>query len=290
MDDEARTEIEYDSEMDAMYDAMYDMWNDIYEDVDAILRKYNEDCHDKYDYIYHFTTGEGLIKIIEGQSLLLSEREYMNDIFEVDYTNNLIKSVMGNSSVSKDRFEYIFSTSIQQDSIHMWSYYSKDDAYCLKLNRKELKEHFFDEGDVLEYPAFYGKVIYDENIQRNILTEVKNLIDSRSYDHNEKIWIQDMFISYFRCFYKQPGHSCEMEYRFVIPEQPDKCNTFINRRNLFVPSRLVKFEKLPIEEIMLGPNCKEPELAKRSLLLFMKKHGFSNWTEENITVSKMKIR
>ena len=50
MDDETREEIEYDSEMDAMYDAMYDMWNDIYEDVDAILRKYNEDCHDKYDY------------------------------------------------------------------------------------------------------------------------------------------------------------------------------------------------------------------------------------------------
>lgn len=286
MDDEKREEIEYDS----MIDAMNDMWNDIYVDVDAILRNYNEDCHDKYDYIYHFTTGEGLIKIIEGQSLLLSEREYMNDIFEVDYTNNLIKSVMGNSSVSKDRFEYILSTSTQQDSIHMWSYYSKDDAYCLKLNRKELKEHFFNEGDVLEYPAFYGKVIYNESIQRNILAEVKNLIDSRGYDHNEKIWIQDMFISYFRCFYKQSGHSCEMEYRFVIPEQPDKCNTFINRRNLFVPSRLVEFEKLPIEEIMLGPNCKEPELAKRSLLLFMKKHGFSNWTEQNITVSKMKIR
>lgn len=286
MDDEKREEIEYDS----MIDAMNDMWNDIYEDVDAILKKYDEDCHDKYDYIYHFTTGEGLLKIITGQSLLLSEREYMNDIFEVDYTNNLIKSVMGNSSVSKDRFEYIFSTSTQQDSIHMWSYYSKDDAYCLKLNRKKLKKHFFNEGNFIEYPAFYGKVIYDESIQRNILAEVKKLIDSRGYDHNEKIWIQDMFISYFRCFYKQSGHSCEMEYRFVIPEQPDKCNTFINRRNLFVPSRLVKFEKLPIEEIMLGPNCKEPELAKRSLLLFMKKHGFSNWTEQNITVSKMKIR
>lgn len=286
MDDETREEIEYDSEMDAMYD----IWNDIYEDVDAILRKYNEDCHDKYDYLYHFTTGEGLLKIITGQSLLLSEREYMNYIFEVDYTNNLIKSVMGNSSVSKDRFEYIFSTSTQQDSIHMWSYYSKDDAYCLKLNREELKEQFFNEGDILNYPAFYGKVIYDEKTQLAILTEVKKLIDSRGYDQNDRIWIQDMLISYFRSFYKQPGHSCEMEYRFVIPEQPNKCRNFINRRNLFVPTRIVKFEKLPIEEIMLGPNCREPELAKRSLLLFMKKNGYKDWTENNITVSKMKIR
>ena len=286
MDDEAREEIEYDS----IIDDMYDLWNDIYENVDAILKKYKEDCHDKYDYVYHFTTGEGLLKIVEGKSLLLSEREYMNDIFEVDYTNNLIKSVMGNSGVSKDRFEYIFSTSTQQDSIHMWSYYSKDDAYCLKLNREKLKIQFINEGDVLNYPAFYGKVIYDENIQRNILAEVKQLIDSRGYDHNEKIWIQDMFISYFRSFYKQLGHSCEMEYRFVIPEHPDKFNSFINRRNLFVPSREVKFEQLPIEEIMLGPNCKEPELAKRSLLLFMKKNGYSDWTEKNITVSKMKIR
>lgn len=104
MDDETKEEIEYDS----MIDAMYDIWDNIYEDVDVILRKYKEDCHDKYDYVYHFTTAEGLLKIINGQSLLLSEREYMNDIFEVDYTNNLIKSVMGISSVSKDRFEYIF--------------------------------------------------------------------------------------------------------------------------------------------------------------------------------------
>ena len=59
---------------------------------------------------------------------------------------------------------------------------------------------------------------------------------------------------------------------------------------MFVPTRIVKFEKLPIEEIMLGPNCKEPELAKRSLLLFMKKKGYKDWTENNITVSRMKIR
>lgn len=172
----------------------------------------------------------------------------------------------------------------------MWFYYSKDDAYCLKLNREKLKEQFINEGDILNYPAFYGKVIYDEKIQHDILTEVKDLIDSRGYDHNEKIWIQDMLISYFRCFYKQSGHSCEMEYRFVIPERPDKCSNFINRRNLFVPTRIVEFEKLPIEEIMLGPNCKEPELATRSLLLFMKKNGYKDWTEKNITVSKMKIR
>lgn len=291
MDDEAREEIEYDSMMDTMYDAMYDLWNDIYEDVDAILRKYKEDCHDdKYDYVYHFTTGDGLEKIITGQSLLLSEREYMNDIFEVDYTNNLIKSIMGNSSISKDRFEYVLSTSTQQDSIHMWSYYSKGDAYCLKLNRDKLKEQFYNEGDILKYPAFYGKVIYNENKQRSILAEVKKLIDSRNYEPNDRIWIQDMFISYFRSFFKQSGHSCEKEYRFVLPEQPEICKIFINRRNLFVPCRIVKFEKLPIEEIMLGPNCKEPELARRSLLLFMKKNGYVDWTEQNITVSKMKIR
>ncbi|UKI54950.1 MAG: hypothetical protein L6V90_09950 [Treponema succinifaciens] len=232
MDDETREEIEYDSEMDAMYD----IWNDIYEDVDAILRKYNEDCHDKYDYLYHFTTGEGLLKIITGQSLLLSEREYMNDIFEVDYTNNLIKSVMGNSSVSKDRFEYIFSTSTQQDSIHMWSYYSKDDAYCLKLNREELKEQFFNEGDILNYPAFYGKVIYDEKTQLAILTEVKKLIDSRGYDQNDRIWIQDMLISFLDLFINSQDTHVKWNIDLLYP------NNLINVGKFYKSQKICLFQ------------------------------------------------
>ena len=77
--------------------------------IDKILEekklKYNENS------VFHFTSGQALKNMIETRSLWLSERQYMNDVLEVDYTKDIIceylKQYEGENVVKEDINDYV---------------------------------------------------------------------------------------------------------------------------------------------------------------------------------------
>lgn len=274
-----------------------------YSKINSILEQNGE----KYENnnVYHYTTGNGLKSIIEKNQLWLSERRYMNDVLEVKYAQDLIKNYykkkysFSEKDVEelfiKDNMQYVFSTTTAKDVINMWSYYSGTDAYCICFDRSELRD-FFLEHMLEEEELFYGKVIYSRTKQRNILSKVcDDLLDAYGSDddfyekiyknsNNKRYTDPEYIYKFFYSLFKQAGHSCEKEVRFVI-DSTDEPKGFEIKKGLFVPTYKIgeKSYPLPIKEIIIGPNNHE-EIAEKSLQMFLKLNNY-----EDITISRSKL-
>jgi hypothetical protein len=259
-----------------------------FDEIRLILQKHGEDTKQKY--VYHYTTGVGLKSIIENKQLWLSERSYMNDVLEVNYTKGVIKEVLStklnysDQIIEKTFFEnemqYVFSTSLEKDSINMWSYYSGSDAYCIEFDRRELRDYFLEFVEE-EMNFFYGPVIYNKNKQKRILTEVceevvdklvlvaKDLLAETNDTTNASRYESAKYVYHF--FYslcKQQGHSCEKEFRYLISNASQ--SDFVIKKGLFIPILKIGSSdiKIPISRIIIGPNNHEV-IAEESLRLFL---------------------
>lgn len=278
-----------------------------FEKIRSILQKYGEDTKNRY--LYHYTSGSGLKSIIEENQLWLSERSYMNDILEVEYTKELIRELFKDkipfsddiieNTLLKNEMQYVFSTSLEKDSINMWSYYSGIDAYCIVFDRRKLRDYFIDLNTV-NYKLFYGQVIYDRKKQNKIMSEVCNTVISDLFqvltkgikkEDTTKIKKEYEDAKYiFQFFYslcKQQGHSCEKEFRYLV-SNVEKVD-FIIKKGLFVPIYKIgnkATKKIPINQIIIGPNNHET-IAKDSLRLFL---DANNYKKVDILPSSLRIR
>jgi hypothetical protein len=115
----------------------------------------------------------------------------------------------------------------------MWNYYVKDgnyQGYNLKFRVGDLLDCFKPISN-RRIDIFYGRVIYEENDQINILQEVINRIDTNIYETLRNPAIDEInydvvkqrfmgelleYLEDFRLFFKARSFSAEREYRFVI--------------------------------------------------------------------------
>ena len=271
--------------------------------VTDILKKNNEDITS--DFLYHYTDGKSLQNIIEHSELWLSDRNYMNDILDEEYVSGLIKSKFAGivnfkgSYIERNLFEkipqYIFSTSLEKDLIHQWSYYSSTDAYCIEFDRHKLRDYLYQFKEKKD-GFYFGPVIYSKEKAEQIITQVMDdykkllleIIDSRDFDpHRTKMknTAKDVY-QYFFSLIKQYGHYCEKEFRFVFKTNRDPC--FRTRSGLFVPYIKITKENvlLPITKIIIGPNNHE-QIALQSLKKFLEKNKYGNIVVER---SELNVR
>ena len=191
--------------------------------------------------------------------------------------------------------QYIFSTSIEKDSIHQWTYYGAQDSYCIEFDRKKLIDFFYYLNDEKDF--YYGPILYENEqtlkIADKIIKDYLSLIseknsifniDNDNFD-NESFEEFKRVYQYFYSLIKQSGHSCESEYRFLL--QKKRPPEFRVRNGLFVPYIVLKNgQKLPIKKIYIGPNCYETN-AKENLEYFLKMNNYDNVIVDK---SKMSIR
>lgn len=288
---------------------------------------------------YHYTSTEALISIISSNSLRFTHCGFLNDIEEYNYIFNLledeelkncdtydfIKRIIEEAgkdnknliylSKNKNRNFYnvnrgdyfVFSTSSNDDSLPMWSYYSKNGnyyGYSIKLDISKIASELKNEnGDFL-----YGRVIYDRKEQVQIIkakTEeiIKRLDSQLGKNDNDDMCIDEAqndlfsFIQMIRIFFKRSGFQHENEVRIALLTNPsDTLKVGYNSINgLIRPYIEYYFENhLPIKGIKMSPSI-EFESARRGLQYLLEEKGY--YTNQDIKdsneyrfISKSEIR
>ena len=174
------------------------------EMIDRFVEVYYKEVLDKFflmppgvTTIYHYTTAEALISILEGSTLYATNVKFMNDTTELEYPISLLRKTIdetvhdpnpGVNQAIKDYYnqtivprmievaerQFILSFSFDKDSLHLWNYYSRDDGYAIgfdlpglhaALHGKFLQLH---DGKGFNYETFSihnGIVIYEKEAQ-----------------------------------------------------------------------------------------------------------------------------
>jgi hypothetical protein len=263
------------------------------------------------DCVYHYTTIDALLGIIENSELWLTDRKYMNDINDEKYIEGKVKKILNPSnskyfpgSILDEDFvdcrpQYIFSTSCDYDAAHQWLNYGKESPVCIEFDRIALEtfinsftevkryegNNIFEDGS-FAFPVFYDETIVD-SLAEYLTGKYKNIFLLNMPILPEKrtelaTASADFHVLY--CCTKQAGFYAEKEYRFVVLSSREPC--FRSRGDTLTPYIKVKPEKqkLTIKSIIIGPKDKNTstEITLRKLL---DKFGYSN----NVQIKRSKL-
>jgi len=211
-----------------------------YNLADKILKesfsneKLNKPISD-YDTIYHYTDLNGLIGILESQTLFSTHINFLNDRKEFQYGLDLIESVLieSNNAVHKKMLaelnkkvenlknleKYVTCFSRNGDLLSQWrSYGNQGKGVAIGFNPIEITESF---QEILHS----SNILYDEKDQKEIIREIIKI--SIEYFNENKIFydwegcdynfmISKAIIEFLECMvigWKHPSFSEEKEFR-----------------------------------------------------------------------------
>jgi hypothetical protein len=253
------------------------------------LLKINNLPYCKPDHVYHYTTLEALIGIIENNEFWLSERNCMNDMNDENYIKNIVKEIQlsdgrkdfEGSTFDEDfidnRSQYVFSTSIEEDIAHQWLSYGKNNPVCIKFNTQELIEYFAEfageerktkTGDFYEIKQdllYDFTVLYDKLKIRNIASvlvkeyEKAYSLSLQFPNDNEKgqeYISQRLIFQFFYAIVKQKEFYAENEYRFLIfSDRAPAFRPTTNKIVQFIKIKCMSNKKIPVKSIIIGRKC-----------------------------------
>lgn len=232
-----------------------------------------EKC-DKDTILYHYTSPTGLLGILDSSEFWLTDSDFLNDSSESDYFQDIYSQAdlyIGNtrkeerfmfnagmfsyyhtSSYSSPRqtanhikeTRYILSMSLDKDNINLWSYYTKNAhsiGYSIGLKEKAFEHLFRHDSDET---LLSGKVIYDPDKQKQLLSELcndywqlytnLNHTYQREYLYNK---LEDNVVRY-SVFMKNPLFAHENEYRIAVirlGENSTQQRRFREMKGAFIP-------------------------------------------------------
>jgi hypothetical protein len=259
------------------------------------IQQIKNELQDIPETLYHYTSIESFMSILNSAEIWLTKFDYLNDPNELTYTTDLIKEVYKeNPEVANkaylenilkriiDQFEYsfIFSLCGNKDSLGMWSYYSKFNGINIHLSNNFYQEAYYSDSDNLFFAVNKGKVIYDREEQKQILLDIfKHYIrinQSQIDDETKRKDERSLGFLLSICFnlFKQKGLRNEEEYRFVFTGHNENLTKKINFRtheNMVIPFYIFPFNKEYIQGFTISPTSNDPQFLK-SLKIFLLKH------------------
>lgn len=256
--------------------------------------------------IFHYTSPEGLIGIIENKNLWFTNIYFLNDNNEIFYTYKLILKLLAELNLDIDeQFKqliknrcgymlgndyfpsenevwfrpnyYIASFSTKDDNLALWNYYTKSETTGYNIG--------FD-SFIFEYSAFIkGEVCYNTEEQNKMLKD-SIYAANEEYKTNKQAWenLWNNFIIY-SLFFKDEIYSAESEYRVIycITNNDGECEkcSFRNKNGLIIPYIKVTFEELqknfpsvkPIKSIKISP-LNNGEITKYGVSRLITAKGF----------------
>ena len=278
--------------------------------VKEFAQFYNDIKVDEYieqdtNAIYHYTSPAGFSSIIDKNQLRFTDRFYLNDKSEGIYvlklcvenidtfsflTEGFKKAFLKNCKKrihkpQRDRFfVYQCSFSIDKDSLCLWNYYTKSDGikgYNLKFDSTDISKVIeLTPNDDTKVPKLrYGKVVYNEEKQLNILKEIIKIFYEYSQQGNyqENDFISDYLVDKIMqlgVFFKMPCFSIEQEYRLAYDLYLNDDNTyamiaeeqcFYEKNGIFVPYVDLNFNKKCLVGVGVSPSL-DFEATKESIL------------------------
>jgi hypothetical protein len=238
--------------------------------------------------LFHYTTAAALINILSENKLWLSQRDFMNDVYDRTYADNILKEAFCNVSVTdgekeyyefKDRMmpefhrQYVFSLTTESDLMSQWSYYGGTDGYCLGLTF----ESFIDELRKKNLGFSSGKVIYKKENQIQIFEMLINCLKELddAIDEIDEIYYCNMqakassLIVLFHGLFKQQSNYTENEYRLIVTSSDSNLKKYRDRKGVLLPYLEIDFEDgVPIREITVGPGV-DDDIAISGLQQFL---------------------
>ena len=196
--------------------------------------------------VYHYTTPAGIKGILENEEIFFTDSDYLNDASEKQLALTIFESVLNEASeklentfadclfrgsrsfigeVCARKRYYVFSASCNPDSLSMWNYYSKGNAfegYNISFDPFALVERL----GVQKKACLFGKVIYDKNEMKQKIRAITlncNTLWNKytgAQDHGRILAFTFESLICLGIFYKMECFRSEDEYRFVIP-MPD---------------------------------------------------------------------
>ncbi|MBL4932257.1 DUF2971 domain-containing protein [Clostridium paridis] len=252
--------------------------------------------------IYHYTSIEGLKGILDNSSLRFTNGKYLNDSTEFLHGINKIKECAENIKKKQNNIEnkneidklfdekiklliekviikskntFILSTSLNNDSLMLWSNYSNYSGYSIGINFEKLRKFIFggywgvsEESERIKYSCSNGEIkdyytLDEETYNQNMMNGKYPLVDFCGVIYNEDI--QNELILYdLRVLYE------------------DICMKYYNKLDFKSNSGIYKDEKLSfiIDEIVEGI------AASFSLIIvYFKNKGFYPEEEFRITIT-----
>lgn len=275
--------------------------------------------------LYHYTTLNSLMAIIQNRTIRLTDYRFLNDVQELtfatrrlkegakqlpedDYTETIYKSIIDIEQGNMVRFRhaghseqgiileavpseiryYVLSLTHRRDDLAMWRMYAQNGC-CIKFNSKIALEYFHRFRDNHFHEGLSnivnGSVLYGDRIEDTFM--LRSWLDSKNV-----LMIHDEILRY-SLRRKDPAFSFEDEYRIGIPFEDqmlgnDATKEFILSESLLKPQLELKnfpVEKL-IEEIIISPFIAS-ELTRLGLMEFISSKGMSS---DLVKQSKIKIR
>lgn len=228
-------------------------------------KKLIDDVHEKHiSYIckeatdglfFHYTSPNGLLGIISKSSVWFSNSDYLNDISESDYFHEVSSNInmkgkpgkkaknlafrtylisMFHSNRNGDGRQtfcrekerrYIFSSSLDFDSLSLWNYYTKTAdtiGYNIGFNLEKLINslNLYSNQELL-----VGRVIYDCKTQKELLYELYNdyfdIYEKYTHSYQRQYLYESLEdnLTKYSVFMKNPAFMNENEFRVAIFEK-----------------------------------------------------------------------
>lgn len=172
---------------------------------------------------YHYTSGDGLLSILESDSLHCSHNRFLNDPTEMKYFEEVLELVFAKNPQVKHVYDVLENTSYREtalhpfdifiasfskngDSLSMWNYYAKGNGYNLEMDIDSIIELNQKAGLIIQKVD----MIYDSDLQIKELTDflLSNEIQAEKvqslYSELAKVQSSD-FEEYYECNFQLNG-------------------------------------------------------------------------------------
>jgi hypothetical protein len=280
-----------------------------------------ENKTDDLNYIFHYTSAEGLLNIIANKTLWFSDISFLNDFSEKSFIYKrildnyesfkqfynkhflqILKKIFENY-IMKETFMYknkvlpivnyyIACFSKKEDCLELWNYYTKSNnsiGYNIKFNKSILSSTLTSENNLY---SIRGNVIYDNDKQLTLIKRiledyndfyVKYIEDNKNNQKLVRVLLKNVIESceLFNLFFKDLAFLNECEYRIVLFSN-DK-SKFRIYNGLLIPYNEIQFDEHSILGIKISPN--NNNLYEKGVKRFLG----STLHDNNINVNSSKI-
>lgn len=257
------------------------------------------------DFLYHYTTPDGLIGIVESRTLWATDVFYLNDSEEFalgiqiarDYMKDLKERANSEPTVGRlewllsefkgigplrKRTVYVSSLSVKDDQLSQWRAYCRGGGFAIGFKVGRLKELATAQGFVLE------QCIYEPGEQKQLITEAVDSIAGSWLDSStpwpEQCGEGPRFETHLRLVgelsrlspkLKNQAFLEEKEYRLI--SEPSVCyvegqKKFRNQRGLVLPYREFRLDNDDLwrqVRAVVGPTP-HPEASKASVYALLR--------------------
>ncbi len=273
--------------------------------------------------LYHYTSVEGLLGILDNCTIWVTKSDFLNDYSELVYLRQVYANLLLRLKSEKDEMFrckqfyailagimetidnpgwlqeqdlFVLSLTHHADSYTLWSNFSGHHGYNIQFDYSSLLEVWREEGFT---PLCMGRIVYDKQEQRNILYQDLNEV-YHTWEQADKGCshlktaeivreaILDRCKMYSIFFFKDECFTEENEYRIVFTAERDTVR-FRLRNGAIIPYIEIPAgsrESNAIFDITIGPKL-NIDIAEKGMVYYLKTKGYS---EAKVKRSRIPLR